>query len=61
MMSRRTRGSRSRRTNSVEVDKSRLVFKARQSASATISQGGNAIAINANELGNIRVRAGQQG
>ncbi|MCG7377908.1 MULTISPECIES: hypothetical protein [Paenibacillus] len=46
--------------NRVEVDKSRLKFNARQSAKASVGQGGNAFAINANELGNIRVRAGQQ-
>ncbi|MCM3174951.1 MULTISPECIES: hypothetical protein [Paenibacillus] len=46
--------------NRVEVDKSRLKFHATQSAKASVGQGGNAFAINANELGNIRVRAGQQ-
>lgn len=59
-MAKRRSGKRQRSVNTVEVDKSRLKFQARQSASATINQGGNAIAINANELGNIRVRAGQQ-
>jgi hypothetical protein len=48
------------KTNIVEVDKGRIRFKAIQSATASVNQGGNAFAINANELGNVRVRAGQQ-
>jgi hypothetical protein len=47
-------------TNKVDVDKSRVKFRAKQVASANIGQGGNAIAINANELGNIRIRTGRQ-
>ncbi|GAA4865636.1 hypothetical protein GCM10023310_51440 [Paenibacillus vulneris] len=44
--------------NNVQVDKSRVKFKAEQSANASVNQGGNAFAINANELGVIRVRTG---
>jgi hypothetical protein len=43
-----------------EVEKGRIKFKAIQSATASVNQGGNNFAINANELGNVRVRAGQQ-
>ncbi|MEK4433862.1 hypothetical protein [Paenibacillus sp. FSL K6-2862] len=60
-MSTRKRQKYAKQVNRVEVDKSRLKFQARQSAKASVGQGGNAFAINANELGNIRVRAGQQG
>ncbi|MFE5322793.1 hypothetical protein ACFQ88_29330 [Paenibacillus sp. NPDC056579] len=41
-----------------EIDKSRTKFKSRQSANASVNQGGNAFAINANELGIIRIRPG---
>lgn len=59
-MSGKKRGKTVKHVNTVEVDKSRLKFKAKQSAGAFVGQGGNAFAINANELGNIRVRSGQQ-
>ncbi|XEC95904.1 hypothetical protein AB6A23_04880 [Paenibacillus tarimensis] len=59
-MSRKKKGKAVKNVNTVDVDKSRVKFKASQSASAYVGQGGNAFAINANELGNIRVRAGQQ-
>lgn len=49
-----------KRVNQLEVDRSRLNFKARQSAHANVGQGGNAFAFNANEVGDIRVRAGRQ-
>ncbi|GBF77328.1 hypothetical protein PA598K_05872 [Paenibacillus sp. 598K] len=54
------RGKHSRQTNIVGSDSSNTRFRARQSARATVGQGGNAFAINSNELGVIRVRAGQQ-
>lgn len=51
---------RQKSVNNVEVDNSRTKFKAKQSANASVNQGGNAIAINANELGIIRIRPGAQ-
>ncbi|WP_020616572.1 hypothetical protein [Paenibacillus daejeonensis] len=54
-------GKSTRQTNIVGSDSSNTRFRAKQSASATVGQGGNAFAINSNELGVIRVRAGQQG
>ena len=49
-----------KKKNSVEIDNGKTKFQANQSASAFVGQGGNAFAINANELGVIRIRPGGQ-
>ncbi|WP_282939141.1 hypothetical protein [Paenibacillus sp. RC67] len=46
--------------NNVQLDNSKTKFRAKQTANASVGQGGNAFAINANELGVIRVRTGGQ-
>ncbi|MBW7459330.1 hypothetical protein ACFOLF_02835 [Paenibacillus sepulcri] len=50
---------KSKQTNNVSFENSKTKFKASQLANATVAQGGNAFAINANELGIIRIRPGQ--
>ncbi|WP_156043189.1 hypothetical protein [Paenibacillus sp. UNC451MF] len=52
-------GRRKRKSvNNVQTENSKTKFSAKQTATATVGQGGNAFAINANELGVIRVRTG---
>jgi hypothetical protein len=50
-----------KKVNNVSVDKGRVKFGAKQSATAFVGQGGNAFAINANELGVIKVPGGGGG
>lgn len=47
-------------TNTIKVGNGKTHVNLKQGASATIGQGGNAIAINASEIGVVRIRPGQQ-
>ncbi|WP_200961507.1 hypothetical protein [Paenibacillus sp. Soil522] len=46
--------------NSVKKDNGKTFVNVKQSANAMINQGGNAFAINATEVGVVRIRPGQQ-
>ncbi|NIK79636.1 hypothetical protein FHS15_004797 [Paenibacillus castaneae] len=46
--------------NTIKFGNGRTNIKLKQGASASIGQGGNAIAINASEIGVVRIRPGQQ-
>ncbi|TYP78082.1 hypothetical protein [Paenibacillus methanolicus] len=45
-----------KKSNRIDVETSKTSFHAKQTATAFVGQGGNSFAINANELGVIRVR-----
>ncbi|CAM4499470.1 hypothetical protein FHS16_005577 [Paenibacillus endophyticus] len=46
--------------NSVKKDNGKTFVNVKQGANASINQGGNAFAINASDIGVVRVRPGQQ-
>ncbi|WP_176707739.1 MULTISPECIES: hypothetical protein [Bacillales] len=46
--------------NWVKKNNGKTFVNVKQGASATINQGGNAFAINASEVGVVRIRPGQQ-
>ncbi|MCA0757710.1 hypothetical protein KP806_21845 [Paenibacillus sp. N4] len=52
---------KSKKTNNVKWDNSKTFVNVKQGASAKINQGGNAFAINASDIGVVRVRPGQEG
>jgi hypothetical protein len=55
------RSKHSKQANSVKWDNSKTFVGVKQHANAYINQGGNAFAINAVDIGVVRIRPGQQG
>ncbi|ACT03953.1 hypothetical protein [Paenibacillus sp. JDR-2] len=55
------KGTKSADKNIVKWSKGTTNVRVGQSSNATINQGGNAFAINATEIGVVRIRPGAQG